>query len=204
MNLLPRDEKFFDLLQQLAGMLCRASDLLNSGLEGGYSGVCRISRQMEVLESNADEIVHDTIRRLRTTFITPIDPEDIQTLATTLDSVVDAIEDATFRISCYRIDPVPEQAVRLGRIIRDSCQAIARALAALRKREPVWEHCIEVNRLEGEADAIERGMLMEIFSTPTDAITVIKQKEMYESLENATDMCEDVADVIENIAVKNS
>src|SRR4051812_1644556 len=105
MNLLPRDEKFFDLFQQHVRILRQASQLFVSGLNSGAAGVSKISKQMEALERHGDEIIHDIFRRLQSTFITPIDPEDIQTLATGLDNVLDAIEDATFRITCYRVNP---------------------------------------------------------------------------------------------------
>lgn len=204
MNLLPRDEKFFDLFQQHIRILCQASQLFKSGLKSGYGGVAKISKQMEALERNGDEVIHEIFRRLQATFITPFDPEDIQALATSIDNVLDAIEDATFRISCYRVDPVPEGAVQLGQMIDDSCRALERAMNALRHGKPVWDDCIEVNRIENEADAVERTVIGDLFSTQNDAITILKHKEVYEILEHATDLCEDVADVIQNVAVKNS
>ncbi|MBV9156884.1 MAG: DUF47 family protein [Acidobacteriaceae bacterium] len=204
MNLLPRDEKFFDLFQQFTRIMCQTSQLLISGLQSGYTGMCEISKQMEALERNADEVIHEIFRRLQATFITPFDPEDIQTLATALDNIVDAIEDATFRIVAYRLDPIPESAVQLGRMIDHSCAALARALTSLRDRKPVWDDCIEVNRLENEADAVERTLVGKLFSSDTDPLTLIKQKEVFEILEQTTDYCEDVAEIIQNVAVKNS
>lgn len=204
MNLLPRNERFFDLFSQHARILCQSSQLLLSGLQSGYQGVCDISKQMEALERNGDDVIHEIFQTLQSTFITPFDPEDIQTLATTLDNVIDAIEDATFRIVAYRLDPIPPPALRLGQMINDSCQALARALTALRDKRPVWDDCIEVNRLENEADAVERTLVGKLFSSDMDALTLIKQKEVFEILEATTDYCEDVADVIQNVAVKNS
>jgi len=204
MNLLPHDEKFFEYFHQHVTMVCKSSEMLLSALRAGYASVCGISKEMEALEGSADEVIHLIFRRLQTTFITPFDPEDIQTLATTLDNILDAIEDATFRISSYRVDPIPPAAVKLGEMIDASCKALARALIALRDKKPVWDDCIEVNRLESEADAVERTALGELFTKPTDPITLIKQKEIFEILEQATDVCEDAADVIQNVAVKNS
>src|SRR5579885_1614358 len=204
MNLLPRDEKFFDLFQQHVRVLCQASQMLITGLRGGYNGMCQISKPMEALERNGDELIHEIFRRLLATFITPFDPEDIQTLATTLDNVLDAMEDATFRIACYRVDPIPPAAVEIGRMIDASCKALARALTALIDRNPVLDDCIEVNRLENEADAIERTALGDLFSAHPDPLRLIKEKEVIEILERTTDLCEDVADVIQNLAVKNS
>lgn len=204
MNLLPRNEKFFDLFQQHMRIVCQSSELLVSGLKAGYSGMSRISKQMEALERGGDEVIHQIFRTLQTTFITPFDPEDIQTLATTLDNVLDSMEDVTFRISCYHVDPIPEAAVQLGQMINDSTKALARALESLEQRKPVWDDCIEVNRLENEADAVERTVLGDLFTNGTDPVTLIKLKEVYEILEQATDLCEDVADVIQNVALKNS
>ena len=204
MNLLPRDQKFFDLFNQHAKILCQSSQLLISGLRSGYQGMCDISKQMEALERNADELIHQIFRRLQSTFITPFDPEDIQTLATSLDNVLDSIEDTTFRIVAYRLDPIPPPAVEMGRMIDDSCKALARALTSLEQRKPVWDDCIEVNRLENEADAVERTLLGNLFRSDIDALNLIKQKEVFELLEATTDYCEDVADVIQNVAVKNS
>ncbi len=204
MNLLPKDEKFFAFFEKHSQILCQASTLLVKGLSGGYNGVCGISKEMEILENQGDEVIHDIFGRLRSTFITPFDPEDIQTLATSLDNVLDGIDDVTFRIVAYRLDPIPAAFTQLGTMVDLSCQAIARALDSLQKKESVMEDCIEVNRLENEADKIERNMLAELFLQETDPIALIKKKEICELLEITTDRCEDVADVLQNVAVKNN
>lgn len=165
--------------------------------------MCQVSRRIEVLERSGDEVTHQLFDRLRKTFITPFDPEDIQALATKLDDVLDTLEDATFRIVAYRIDPIPGPAMELGEMIANSCQALHKALHALEEKKSVMEDCIEVNRLEDQADAVERTMLANLFSSTADAITLIKLKDLYELLESTTDRCEDVADVIQSIAVKN-
>ena len=203
MNLLPKDEKFFEYFHQQSGLLCQASSLLVSGLKGGYQSMCQISKRMEALERNGDDVTHMLFDRLRKTFITPFDPEDIQSLAAALDDVLDTVEDASFRIVAYRIDPIPAPAVELGEMIARSCRALDKALHALEEKRSVVEDAIEVNRLEEQADAIERTMLAELFASSIDPVNLIKLKELYELLETATDRCEDVADVIQNIAVKN-
>jgi uncharacterized protein len=203
MNLLPRDEKFFDLFQQHIRMLCQASALLLTGLRAGYQGMCAIEKEMETIERNGDEVIHEIFHRLRSTFLTPFDPEDIQTLATAIDDVLDAIEDATFRIVAYRLDPIPEPAVRLGKLIDEACESLARAIQGLKERKPCLDHCVEVNRIENQADAIERTQLANLFRCEMDPLLLIKQKEIYELLESATDRCEDVADVVQNVAIKN-
>jgi uncharacterized protein len=203
LSLLPKDEKFFEFFHQQSVILCEAAHLLLTGLQGGYDGMSHVGKRMEALERGGDEVMHRLFDRLRQTFITPFDPEDIQSLATALDNVLDTMEDATFRIVAYRIDPIPPAAVELGRMISNSCGALDKALQALQKKQSVMDACIEVNRLEEEADAVERTMLANLFSSNTDPITLIKLKELYELLESTTDRCEDVADVIQNISVKN-
>lgn len=203
MNLLPKDVHFFEYFHQQSAILCQASQLLLTGLRGGLEGMRQVSKRMEALERSGDDITHKIFDRLRVTFITPFDPEDIQSLATALDDILDSIEDATFRIVAYRIDPIPGPAVELGDLISGSCRAIDRALHALHEKQSVTEACIEVNHFEDQADAIERTMLINLFTPPIDPVNLIKLKELYETLETTTDRCEDVADVIQSIAVKN-
>lgn len=203
LNLLPKDERFFEYFDQQSEVLCRVSQLLANALREGYDAVCEASKRIEALERNADDITHRAFDRLRTTFITPFDPEDIQALLTSMDNVVDTIEDIAFRIVAYRIDPIPAPAVELGGMIASCCAALSRALAALHQRRPVMDACIEVNRIEGEADSVLRNMLTQLFGGQPDPLTVIKLKDLYENLEAVTDRCEDVADVIQSIAVKN-
>jgi predicted phosphate transport protein (TIGR00153 family) len=202
-NLLPKDERFFELFSQHSDLICQASSLLLEGLKGGYEGIARVSPEIKAIEKRGDEVVHDIFRRLESTFLTPIDPEDIQALATALDDVLDFIEDATFRIVAYRLDPVPDPAVRLAEFVKSSCNSVAHALESLKEKRSIVEHTIEVNRLENEADALERTLVAELFSNGIDPITLIKHKEVYEILEQVTDRCEDVADVLHGVAVKN-
>jgi hypothetical protein len=204
MNFLPKDEKFFELFKQHAQILCDASRLLISGLESGYSGVCGIADRMAALEDAGDHVIHDIFARLRSTFITPFDPEDIQALATTIDDVLDGIDEVTFRIVAYRLDPIPAAVLQIAVMVDSSCVLLSRALEALHQKKSVIEICIEINRLENDADKVERAMLTELFRHETDPIALIRQKEIYEALEATTDSCEDVADVIQNVAVKNS
>jgi uncharacterized protein len=204
MNLLPRDDRFFELFRRHADIVCRASQLLIAALQDGYDGVCGIQDEMTRIEDEGDHVVHDIFRCLRSTFITPFDPEDIQALATKLDDVLDGIDDVTFRIVAYQLNPVPPAVLQLARKVSSCCMLLAQAIEALHKKKPVVELCIEVNRLENEADKIERSLLSDLFRNERDAIALIRQKEIYELLEATTDRCEDVADVIQNVSVKNN
>ena len=204
MNLLPKDERFFYLFERHAQILCRAAKLLISGLHEGYDGVCRIQKEMSAIEDEGDRVVHDIFGRLRATFITPFDPEDIQHLATSLDDVLDGIDDVTFRIVAYKLKPIPPAVMQLAEMVSQCCTILTRALEALHRKRPVVELCIEVNRLENEADKLERNLLADLFHNEKDPINLIRQKEIYELLEATTDRCEDVADVIQNVSVKNN
>jgi hypothetical protein len=204
MNLLPKDERFFELLERHGRILCRASALLVAGLKDGYDGICRIQGNISEIEDEGDHVVHEIFERLRETFITPFDPEDIQALATSLDDVLDGIDDVTFRIVAYRLKPIPPAVLLLAEKVNNCCTLLSQALAALHQKRPVIGHCIEINRLENEADKLERNLLAELFLHEKDAISLIKHKEIYELLEATTDRCEDVADVIQNVSVKNN
>jgi hypothetical protein len=204
MNLLPKDERFFELFERHGQILCRASKLLVAGLNDGYEGVRRIQEDISSIEDEGDHVVHDIFDRLRSTFITPFDPEDIQALATALDDVLDCIDDVTFRIVAYRLKPVPPAVLVLAEKVVSCCTLLADALAALHRKKPVIHLCIEINRLENEADKLERNLLADLFRNEKDPIELIRQKEIYELLEATTDRCEDVADVIQNVSVKNN
>lgn len=204
MNLLPKDEKFFYLFERHSQILCRAAKLLISGLNDGYDGVCRIQNDIGQIEDEGDHVVHEIFERLRSTFITPFDPEDIQALATSLDDILDGIDDVTFRIVAYRLKPIPPAVLVLAEKVSACCALLSEALVALHKKKPVVNLCIEINRLENEADKLERNLLAELFRNEKDAIALIRQKEIYELLEATTDRCEDVADVIQNVSVKNN
>jgi uncharacterized protein len=204
MNLLPKDENFFYLFELHGQILGRASKLLVSALNDGYEGVCRIEEDMSGIEDEGDRVVHDIFAQLRSTFITPFDPEDIQSLATSLDDVLDGIEDVTFRIVAYRLKPIPSAVLVLAEKVSKCCSILGEALAALHKKKPVLNLCIEINRLENEADKLERNLIAELFRNEKDPIELIRKKEIYELLEATTDRCEDVADVIQNVSVKNN
>src|SRR5579863_1706744 len=204
MNLLPKDERFFHLFERHAQIICRAAKLLISGLEDGYDGVCRIQEDISRIEDEGDKVVHDIFDRLRSTFITPFDPEDIQSLATSLDDVLDGIDDVTFRIVAYRLKPIPPAVLALAEKVSSCCTFLAEALVALHNKKPVIGICIEINRLENEADKMERNLIADLFRSEKDPIELIRKKEIYELLEATTDRCEDVADVIQNVSVKNN
>ena len=204
MRLLPREEKFFALFNKQADLIFNAAVLLREGARAGNSRLAEVAQEIIGLEHAGDEIIHEIFTRLNQTFITPLDPEDIHSLSSTLDDVLDGIEDSVHRMVAYRIAEVPPVAVQLSEIIYKCCQTLQKAFRSLEKNEPVMEHCIEINRLENEADHLVRGAVSSLFEREKDAVLIIKLKEIYDFLEDTTDRCEDVADVLQNVVVKNS
>jgi uncharacterized protein Yka (UPF0111/DUF47 family) len=204
MKLLPRDDKFFSYFQQQARLINQAADLLVEGATAGNAHLANAAHQIHVLEEQADSILHETYTRLNSTFITPIDPEDIQSLSSHLDDVIDGIEDSVYRMLDYRVDPMPSTVVELCRVVQSCCLILQKAFEALAKSQPFIEHSIEINRLEEAADQLGRASVKELFEKEKDPIRIIKLKEIYEFLEQTTDRCEDVADALQNVQVKNS
>ena len=204
MRLLPRQEKFYHLFLKQVEIISEASKLLLEGVRAGNERLVGMAAEINVLENRGDEVIHEIFTRLNHTFITPIDPEDIHNVSSALDSVMDGIEDTAHRLVSYRINPVPPTMIKLSEIVANCAKALKAAFEALEKGGPIMDHCIEINRLENEADGIGRSAVADLFDKETDPITLIKLKEVYEFFEATVDCCEDVADVLQNVVVKNS
>ncbi len=204
MRFLPKEEKFYSLFLQQAQLISEAAASLVEGVQGGNSHLAGASANIQKLEGQGDEIIHDIFTRLNQTFITPIDPEDIHELSCSLDDVLDGIEDACYRMSAYKLDPIPPQVVELCQIVADCSRVLVKAMDALKHDRPLLEHCIEINSLEGVADKLVRRALAELYQSDIHPIAFIKLKEVYEVLEATTDRCEDVADTLQGVVVKNS
>jgi hypothetical protein len=204
MRLLPRQEKFFTSFIDQVRLIVEASKLLLEAAKAGNSHLARAAVRIQQLEHEGDEIIHDIFTRLNQTFITPLDPEDIHSISSSLDDVLDGIEDTAYRMVAYRLDPIPPQVVELCEVVHDSAKSIANAFDKLNKDEKLLDDCIEVNRLEDYADMVARRAIAELFEQEKDPVALIKHKEIFEALEGITDRCEDVADVLQNVVVKNS
>ncbi len=204
MNLLPREEKFFAYFQQQVKYICQAADLLVQGAQAGNAHLASAAHQIQALEQQADNVIHEIYTRLNSTFITPLDPEDIHSLSSHLDDVIDGIEDSVHRMLDYHVDPMPGTVLELCRLVQACGLTLKKAFDALAKGEPLMEHSIEINRLEEAADQLGRQAVRELFENEKDPIRIIKLKEIYEFLEQTTDYCEDVADALQNVQVKNS
>jgi len=201
-RLLPREEKFFDLFEQQADHIVSASRLLEE-LTLDYPDAKAKVEHIKDIEHTGDTLTHEIVRRLNTTFVTPIDREDIYALASRLDDVLDLIDAVADRLLVYKIDSPTDGAIAMAKIIVKTAEETDRAVRCLRTLSPFYhKHAVEVNRLENEADRMLRDQLVALFEGNKDAIEVIKWKELYETMEAVTDRCEDVVNVIEGIVLK--
>ena len=201
-HILPKEEKFFKLFFSAADNILAASKLLKEMLDSGENPE-RFTREIKELEHSGDKMTHEIINKLNQTFVTPFDREDIYDLCRALDDVLDNIDSAAHRIIIYHITDPGQNAIRLAQIIIECAEEIVKAISNLNHIEKVYPQCVEINRLENEGDTILRETLTWLFQDKKDAISIIKLKDFYEDLEQAVDRCEDVANVLEAIAVKN-
>src|SRR3990172_4980147 len=200
-RLIPREEKFFDLFEQQATNIVAAARVLQE-LVQEYSNAKAKAEEVKDLEHAGDTLTHEMVKRLNTTFITPIDREDIYALASRLDDVLDLIDAVADRLLLYKITAPTEGCVEMAKIIVKTAEETERAVRCLRTLSRYYhKRCVEVNRLESAADRLLRGLLAALFEG-VDPIEVIKWKELYETLESVTDRCEDVVNVIEGIMLK--
>ncbi len=201
-RLLPREEKFFDLFEQQAGHIVSASRVLEE-MTLDYASAKAKAERVKDLEHAGDTLTHEIVRRLNTTFVTPIDREDIYALGCRLDDVLDLVDAVADRLVLYKIDTPTEGCVAMAKIIVKTAEETDRAVRCLRTLSPFYhKHAVEVNRLENEADRLLGDQLALLFEGTKDAIEVIKWKELYETMEAITDRCEDVVNVIEGIILK--
>jgi predicted phosphate transport protein (TIGR00153 family) len=204
MRLLPREEKFFQFFHRQAALTLEAARIFQDAVRAGNSALREAGGRIAKLEGQGDEVIHEVFTRLNQTFITPLDPEDIHSLASDMDDVLDGIEESAHRIVAFRVDPIPPTVVVLAGLIESCAASLQKAFEALEKQQDVLTFCIEINRLEGAADDVVREAIAELFEKESNPITLIKLKEIYEFLELTTDYCEDVADALQNVVVKNS
>jgi predicted phosphate transport protein (TIGR00153 family) len=204
MRFLPKEEKFFELFLDQVRHISQAAILLQQGVEAGNAHLEKAAEEIGILERKADEVIHEVFRRLNQTFITPLDPEDIHSLSTHLDDVIDSIEEAVHRMVIYDIEPIPQVVVEVSREIVASTKSLEAAFSALHSNKNVIDHCIEINRIESVTDDLVRAAVKDLFANEKDPIRIMKLKEIYELLEQTTDYCEDVADALQNVVVKNS
>jgi uncharacterized protein len=200
---MPKETAFFTMFSQLADSATTAAHLLRDTLRD-LERLDHRTDELKRIEHDADEVTHEILIKLNKTFITPLDREDIHRLASSLDDVIDFIYSAGERAMLYNITVPTRSAEQLAEVIVAQCEQIAAAVRKLERPQEILQHCVEINRLENEADRLLRAAIAGLFATEKDPIPLIKLKELYEVLETATDKAEDVANTLESIVLKNS
>jgi uncharacterized protein len=203
-GLIPKDEKFFVMFKEMTTTIIEGAQLLKE-LMDHFEDPQLSQKMIKDVEHKADHLTHEIIKKLNKSFVTPLDREDIYALSGALDDILDLIDASAQRIVMYNVDKPTPAAKELAFLILKSCQAIDKAVALLGgKLEPIAEYCMEVNSLENEADRVCREAVSQLFDEEKDPIQLIKWKEIYETLERATDKCEDAANILESVVVKNA
>lgn len=202
-QLIPKDTSFFRMFSAMSENLIAGARALTN-LFADYRDVERKIEDIRRIEREGDELTHAILTKLNQTFITPFDREDIYQLASKLDDVLDFIHTATTRILMYRITDPPPAAAELAKIIFMQSEELQKAVSLMQKNGNILVHCVEINRLENEADNVAQQAIANLFEHEKDPITLIKIKELIEFLERATDKAEDVANVLESVVLKNT
>ena len=202
-GLIPKETAFFDMFRQAARNMIEGSRLLKEMMEKFQQPIEEASRIKDV-EHIGDAITHDIARKLNQTFITPIDREDIHGLASAMDDILDIIEAIADRFVVFKVKTPAEPAMKLANILYQSAVAVGAGIDRLGKPHADVNECLVlVNSLENEADRVTRDAISNLFEHEKDPIAVIKWKEIYENFEEGTDRCEDVANILERIALKH-
>lgn len=202
-RLIPRDEQFFDLFDQLTAHLVTTTRMLTD-LFAAPSQVADHVRSIKDVEHKADVLTHDINQRIDRSFVTPIDREDIHMLATRLDDVIDLIDGTSRRFEMLHIDTVREPAKALARVLVKAAEEIQVSVKSIRKPKIVGKHASTIKQLEEEGDAIYHAAVGELFAGSPDPLEVMKWKEMYDTLERAIDSCMGVAQVLQSISLKHA
>lgn len=200
---LPKDEGFFTLFDQLSSRLNAAATHLQA-LVADPSQRESLTVKIKAEEHAADALTYEVLQRIDRSFVTPLDREDIHLLTNRLDNVVDLIDGTARRVTMYRIDESRPAANELTRVLRAAAETITEGVKHIRKPQEVHRVARRVKELEEEADQIYSQAISELFDGRPDPLEVIKWKEIYDNLEHAVDECEDVANVLESISLKNS
>jgi hypothetical protein len=203
MRLIPKDTSFFQMFSAMSDNLIAGAQTLVD-LFADYKDVDKKIDEVRRIEREGDELTHAILTKLNQTFITPFDREDIHQLASKLDDVLDFINASGARLVMYRITAPPAAAGELSKIILMQCQELQKAVSLMQKNGNILGHCVEINRLENEADMVSQQAIARLFEYEKDPINLIKVKELLEFLERATDKAEDVANVLETVVLKNT
>jgi predicted phosphate transport protein (TIGR00153 family) len=203
-SLLPREDEYFSLFSEMSTKLQEAANTLVEMLRGPYEDYDTLSKKIKHIEHECDEINHRVTIKLNKSFITPFDREDIYTLSVALDDVCDYIDAAGRAVVMYNIRETDEFAVQLAVILKKLSDEIHKAVSMLSNSKGMGPHLLEIQRLENEADDVYFRAMASLFKNSPDAMHIIRWKELYEMLENGTDRCEGVGNIIESIVLKHN
>lgn len=203
-SLLPREDEYFALLSQMTEKIQDGSNALVEMMQGKNEDFEIFTKRIKDTEHECDELTHKVTVKLNKSFITPFDREDIFTLTVALDDVMDYIDAGARAIVMYGIRDINEHAMRLAKVLQSLAIEVNAAVSMLSKPDGMNQNIVEIHRLENEADDIYFRAIRELFHNPTEAVTLIKWKDLYEILENATDRCESVANIVESIILKHT
>src|SRR3954449_3893030 len=198
----PKEREFFDLFEEAGNNAVRAAGLLEQMLDQ-WPDHGETLRDVVVCEQEGDRITHDIIQRLNQTFVTPFDREDIIALASSLDDIVDFIEEIADFLGLYRIEAPMDQAVRMARVLREAVGHINQAIPRLRTLKDIHHFTVEVNRLENDGDRLHREAVASLFERGIDPMMVIRWKDIFERLEDAIDSTETAVNTLSGIIIKN-
>ncbi len=202
-SLLPKEDHYFALFSQMSGKLQEGGSILVDMMRSGDEQYESLSKKLKHVEHECDEITHTVTTKLNKSFITPFDREDIYTLAVALDDVCDYMDAAARAVVMYNIHESDQYAIKLAEILKKMADEIRGAVDLLEDAKGMGPHLLEIQRLENEADDVYFKGTAELFKG-TDAVKIIRWKELYEILENATDRCESVGNIIESIVLKHN
>lgn len=203
-NLLRRERRFYELFDRQAGNVVAASRMLRAAFDDHIEGMAAHAEDIKDLEHAGDELTHEIVQTLNRTFITPFEREDIYALSSGLDDVLDYIDEIAETIILYGITDISPAAKSMASLLIEAAVQVEAAVSKLESKSGIREHGIEVHRIENVGDTKSRRAIGDLFSGKYDAVTIIKLKELYTLLEDSLDRCEDVANVIEGITLKNA
>jgi predicted phosphate transport protein (TIGR00153 family) len=204
LKLTPTDSTFFDLFTASARHLVAGSEALGEMIGADRDTQVDLAAQIREIEHHADDATHAIMRRLNSTFVTPFDRDDIYQLASALDDCMDHMEEAADLIILYGIDRIPKKVAKQVGILKTAAQLTAEAMPKLKAMDDLVDYWVEINRLENQADRLHRALIASLFESETDAIRLMKVKDLVEALEAGADAFEKVANTVETIALKES
>ena len=206
MRLFPKEENFFEYFEELADKISEGGQLfVEMTQKKDYSEA--IVTKLKQIEHEADGITHKTYERMHKTFLTPIDREDIYALVNKMDSIMDVIEATAIRIHLYKVKKPSNEIIIQARILNEAIKkvkSIVHALRNMKNSEMILSGCVEINTLENEGDVALRTIMADLFAQEKDAIELVKWKDIYQLLEEAIDVCEDVSNIVEGIVLKHA